>query len=99
MLFDYVENLNQQINVFKVKYEENIDYVYFDMITIKNLEILQSNYDQDKKHSLLAILDNTLTSVGSRQLKQWLLHPLKNKAIIDWRLSGFDYFISNSELS
>jgi len=99
MLFDYVESLNQYVNVFKVKYEESIDYVYFDMLTIKNLEILQSNYDQDKKHSLLAILDHTVTSAWKREFKQWVLHPLKNKNIIDERLLGFEYFMNNEELS
>jgi DNA mismatch repair protein MutS len=94
MLLEYLESLNISVNILKIKYEEKQDYIYFDSLTIKNLEVLQSNYDQDKKHSLFAILDKTITGVGSRILKNWLLHPLKNIQEIKRRYEGFEYFIN-----
>jgi len=62
MFLDYIQNLNINVNILKIKFEEKLEHIYFDMLTIKNLEIIQSSYDQDKKHSLLAVLDHTITS-------------------------------------
>ncbi len=96
MFLDYLESLNISFNILKVKYQEKEDFIYFDSLTIKNLEIFQSSYDQDKKHSLFSILDNTITWMGSRMLKNWLLHPLNNVKKINKRLEGFGYFIDIS---
>jgi len=63
LLLDYLESLNIPINILKVKYKQKDKYIYFDSLTIKNLEIFQSSYDQDKSHSLFHILDKTITSM------------------------------------
>ena len=94
LLIDYLENLSIPVNLIKIKFSQVWDYIYFDSITIRNLEILSSSYDNDKKHSLFAILDKTITNVGSRTLKNWLLHPLKNLEEINYRLEGFEYFMN-----
>jgi DNA mismatch repair protein MutS len=63
-LFFYLKNLQQNFKINKIKFVEKNDFVYFDMLSIKNLEILQSSYDQNKKHSLLSVLDKTVTASG-----------------------------------
>ena len=93
MFLDYIQNLNINVNILKIKFEEKLEHIYFDMLTIKNLEIIQSSYDQDKKHSLLAVLDHTITSSWARLLKNWLLHPTKNLNKISYRQEWFTYFI------
>ena len=92
LLLDYLESLNIPINILKVKYKQKDKYIYFDSLTIKNLEIFQSSYDQDKSHSLFHILDKTITSMWSRLLKTWLLNPLSDKTQINSRLNAFEYF-------
>ncbi len=93
MFLEYLEQLNLDFNILKIRFEEKQDNIYFDVLTIKNLEILQSSYDQNKKNSLLNILDQTTTSAGSRLFRNWLLHPLRNLSILEYRQKGFEYFI------
>jgi len=91
----YLQELNTLPNILKIKFYEKKNNIYFDMLSIKNLEIIQSSYDQDKKHSLLNILDNTITSVWARTLKKWLLNPTKSLDRIKFRQEGFEYFQKN----
>ena len=98
MFLEYLEQLNLDFNILKIRFEEKQDNIYFDVLSIKNLEILQSSYDQNKKNSLLNILDKTTTSSGSRLFRNWLLHPIRNLSILEYRQAGFEYFITNSEL-
>lgn len=60
------------------------DFLWLDRFTIRNLELLQSQYPDGT--SLLEVIDQTITSMGARMLKRWLLFPLNNKDAIDQRL-------------
>jgi DNA mismatch repair protein MutS len=51
------------------------NYLVLDETTRVNLELV-ANYHGDRTGSLLAILDRTLTPMGARRLRQWLLYPL-----------------------
>lgn len=55
---------------------EESRYVWLDRFTVRNLEILQTAHDQGV--SLLHVLDRTLTAMGGRMLRRWLVLPLKN---------------------
>ena len=70
----------------KIKLIKDNDYMYLDNISIKNLELVQTNREQKKKGSLLWVLDYTKTSMGARQLYNWLLQPLQNSNAINTRL-------------
>jgi DNA mismatch repair protein MutS len=59
-------------------------YVWLDKFTIRNLEIVQAQ--QEGGFPLIDIVDHTLTPMGSRQLRKWMILPLKEKATIDERL-------------
>lgn len=98
MFLEYLEQLNLEFNILKIKFEEKQDNIYFDVLSIKNLEILQSSYDQNKKNSLLNLLDQTTTASGSRLFRNWLLHPIRNLSILEYRQKWFDYFITNLEI-
>jgi len=91
----YLQELSILPNILKIKFHEKKENIYFDMLSIKNLEITQSSYDQDKKHSLLTILENVKTSIWSRTLKKWLLNPTKSLEQIKFRQQGFTYFQEN----
>jgi DNA mismatch repair protein MutS len=64
------------------------DFMVIDEVAKKNLELVQSLFDQGKKGSLFWVLDETMTAMGSRKLKQWLNYPSMDPHEIDRRLEG-----------
>lgn len=64
------------------------DYMVIDEVTKRNLEMTQTLFDQSKKGSLFWVLDETMTAMGSRKLKQWLNYPLMDIVEIERRLEG-----------
>ncbi|MCW3086339.1 MAG: mismatch repair protein mutS [Bacteroidetes bacterium] len=76
---------------------EEEKYVWLDRFTIRNLELFRSQNDNAK--TLIDIIDQTVSPMGSRMLKRWLALPLKDKAPIEERLEIVDYFLSNAEVS
>jgi DNA mismatch repair protein MutS len=64
------------------------DFMVIDEVVKRNLELTQSLFDQSKKGSLFWVLDETITAMGSRKLKQWLSYPLMDIHEIDRRLEG-----------
>lgn len=73
---------------------ESDRYVWLDKFTIRNLELLPSGVDGSK--SLIDIIDKTITPMGSRMLKRWVVLPLKDKPTIDARLDSVAELIDNS---
>ena len=67
-----------------------------DMYSKRNLELFETNLNKDKKGSLLWLLDNTVTAMGGRRLKQWLERPLLNRFEIENRLNSVSTFLENS---
>src|SRR4030043_1379372 len=64
------------------------DFMVIDEVTKRNLELTQSLFEQGKNGSLFWVLDETITSMGSRKLKQWLNYPLMDIREIERRLEG-----------
>ena len=59
-------------------------YVWLDRFTIRNLELLNS--PNENGVPLIQILDQTVTPMGARMLKRWLVMPLKDLVLITERL-------------
>ena len=76
---------------------ETSHYLVLDETTRKNLE-LEANYHGDRKGSLLAILDRTLTPMGARRLRHWLLYPLLDEKAIRERQNGIQELVENFPL-
>lgn len=76
---------------------EEEKYVWLDRFTIRNLELFGSH--NDNARTLIDIIDQTVSPMGSRMLKRWLALPLKDKAPIDERLEVVGHFLSNQEAS
>lgn len=72
-------------------------YVWLDKFTIRNLEIVHAQHDGGT--SLIDVLDRTVTPMGSRQLRKWMILPLKEKTAIEERLFIVDTFYNDSFLS
>ena len=64
------------------------DFMVIDETTKRNLELTQSLFEQGKRGSLFWLLDETITLMGSRTLKQWLNYPLINIQEIEGRSEG-----------
>ncbi len=72
-------------------------YVWLDKFTIRNLELVSPQHEGGVP--LIEILDQTVTPMGSRQLRKWTILPLKDKVAIDERLSVVDTFFRDEELA
>ncbi|HLT71726.1 MAG TPA: hypothetical protein VKZ75_03710, partial [Cyclobacteriaceae bacterium] len=66
-------------------------HVWMDKFTIRNLEIIQPQHDGGVP--LIEVLDRTITPMGARQLRKWLILPLKEKSAIEERLAIVDLFL------
>ena len=75
---------------------ERDDFLWMDRFTIRNLEILETGYEQG--NCLLKVLDSTVSPMGSRLLKRWTLMPLKNIEKINERLATVEFFIRDTDL-
>lgn len=72
------------------------DYLWMDRFTIRNLELVSNTADNTT--SLHRVLDNTVSPMGARLLKRWLLLPLKDIDKINQRLNLVEFFIKEVEL-
>jgi DNA mismatch repair protein MutS len=75
---------------------EQHDYLWMDRFTIRNLELLHSTTENG--NSLLKVLDNTVTPMGARLLKRWIVFPLKDINKINERLNVVEHFVGNADL-
>ena len=71
-------------------------YVRLDKFTVRSLELV-STMNEDGK-SLLNIIDKTISPMGSRMLRRWILFPLKDVKPIHERLDVVDFFFRNPEI-
>lgn len=69
--------------------EEN-GYVHIDYFTLRSLELIESMNDGGK--SLLSVIDKTLTPMGGRLLRRWLVFPLLNTDKIKARQHVVEFF-------
>ena len=71
-------------------------YVWLDKFTVRNLELVHTPHDNAR--TLLSVLDQTLTPMGSRLLRRWILMPLKEVSLIEERLAVVDYLVRSRDL-
>lgn len=75
---------------------EEDKYVWLDRFTIKNLELLYPQ--QEEGVSLIDVLDKTVTPMGARLLKKWVVLPLKDAHAIQQRLDTVEVFVQDPTL-
>ena len=69
---------------------EEEKYVRLDRFTLRNLELITPMNEDGK--SLLDVIDNTISPMGSRLLRRWVVFPLKSEKKINDRLDVVEYF-------
>jgi len=70
-----------------IEYFESSNHMVLDAVTLRNLEIVESRSESSKR-TLFHVLDQTVTGMGSRLLRQWLLRPSLKRSEIQTRLAA-----------
>ncbi|HEY3247666.1 MAG TPA: DNA mismatch repair protein MutS, partial [bacterium] len=71
------------------------DALVLDASTRRNLEIVRNLADGGAAGTLLGVLDATVTGMGARKLRQWLLQPLMQRAAIEYRFDAVDHLVQH----
>lgn len=87
-LFQYLQRTQKRTlnHIQPFQFQEREKYLSIDFHSKRNLELVQSIRGGDQKGSLYWLLDETITAMGGRKLKQWLHQPLANRVQIEHRL-------------
>jgi DNA mismatch repair protein MutS len=70
------------------------DFLWMDRFTIRNLELI---YAGENNPTLLSVLDNTVSPMGARLLRRWVVFPLRNAIRINERLDLVTHFIKETD--
>ena len=81
-------------HVRRIRRYRSDDYIALDPATKRNLELVASMQDGRRDGSLVGVLDATLTPMGGRLLRQWLVRPLRDTARIVARLEAVERLAS-----
>ena len=76
---------------------EEDKYVWLDKFTIRNLELVHSPNENAK--TLIDIIDQTLTPMGSRLMRRWVVMPIKDVVAIEQRLSVVDQLVIGGDIA
>ncbi len=76
-------------HIYEINFIDSNDSMILDAVTLRNLEIVESvDFEKSNKRSLLGVIDETVTGMGGRLLRAWLLRPTVKKSEIQTRLSA-----------
>jgi len=81
---------NNRPHINRLSRIEEHDFLWMDYFTIKSLELVGTDYSEGT--SLLDVIDFTLTPMGGRMLRRWVLMPLIDKQKIEERLNWVQFF-------
>jgi DNA mismatch repair protein MutS len=73
-----------------LNYFEANEFMILDAVTLRNLEIAEPQSGSDKRRTLFGVIDQTVTNMGSRLLKSWLLRPSIRRGEIEARATAVE---------
>jgi DNA mismatch repair protein MutS len=85
----------QALHIGEISFFEPSEYLILDATTVNNLELVSAN-DGVVSHSLIGILDETMTGMGARLVRQWLLRPSVRPGEIATRLDAVEELKSST---
>ena len=84
----------------RIRYYEQHDAMVLDPVTVRNLELLAPIFTEETKTSgpttLIAALDSTVTGMGARLLRSWMLRPLIDADAINARLDAVGHLLQQT---
>lgn len=93
-LYYLAETHHDKVNhICKISRIEEDHYVWLDRFTVRNLEMLSS--PNENATTLIEVIDKTISPMGSRLLRRWLLLPLKEKKSISDRHQMVEFILKN----
>ena len=99
LLHHVKNNLNKNINhISKISPIQDDGFMGLDNFTIRNLEIFDPLFSQNKNGTLISTIDYTKSGGGGRLLRRWLNNPLSNKKQIIGRVDIVEGFINNASV-
>ena len=84
-------------HICKINRIDESKYVWLDKFTARNLELVHS--PNENARTLLDVLDQTTTPMGSRLLRRWIVMPLKDIHAIEERLRIVDHLVSHRDFA
>ncbi len=85
-------NLQHITSIQRISREEHL---WMDQFTIRNLELLGSG---DQQNSLFSTINHTVSPMGARMLRRWMLMPLKDVNAIQERLQTVEFLIRETDI-
>ncbi|MGB2634398.1 MAG: DNA mismatch repair protein MutS [Candidatus Acidiferrum sp.] len=84
----------------RIRYYQQQDALVLDPVSVRNLELLSPIFTEEAKSTgpttLIAALDSTVTGMGARLLRSWILRPLIDEQAIEARLDAVDYLLKQT---
>jgi DNA mismatch repair protein MutS len=99
-LLEYVAETQRATcaHIVRVERVTNESFMLLDRATRQCLELVQTQRDGRREGSLLEVVDSTLTPMGARLMREWLLHPLRDVEAIRARQEGVAELFNGSSL-
>lgn len=96
-VFSYAqENLRQDAaHVTSLKVYNHDSYMVLDRISQRNLELVEPIFANTTVSTLLSVLDHTVTPMGGRMLREWILRPLREPDAIERRLDAVQELVAD----
>jgi len=84
----------------RIRYYQQQDTLVLDPVSVRNLELLTPIFTEEARASgpttLIAALDSTVTGMGARLLRSWMLRPLVDEDVIEARLDAVAYLLKQT---
>ena len=96
-LLQYIQKTQKRslLHIQPFTFQQRDSFLAMDYHSKRNLELISSIRNADQKGTLLWLLDETVTAMGGRKLKQWIHQPLANKKAIEARLEIVTSFLDD----
>ncbi len=82
----------------KINFYSDIQFMKLDLMTRRNLELIETMRNKEKRGSLLGVLDHTKTAMGKRLIRRWLEQPLIQPAAIVRRHNAVEELVNGTIL-
>jgi DNA mismatch repair protein MutS len=97
-LLHYIEETQKHLVTFRsIRVIRNESYMLLDAATQRNLELTRNMKDGGREGSLISVIDETLTPMGGRLLRSWLINPLLDVNGIRQRQNAISSLINSGE--
>lgn len=85
---------NDLDNISSISFYSELNFMRLDVAALRNLEIVETLRNREKRGSLLWVLDKTRTPMGKRMIRAWLERPLLSMARITKRHNAVEELVS-----